>query len=135
LHNIAYSVADVREVQLAPNFYDAIVAVTILDHLSEKEGKKIAESIIDALKPDGFVFIEAFTVHDPAANAARKESATISETASFVQHYFDEGELAAWFSQLEMLLYEENMKYDDSHGEPHYHGLARLISKKRAISA
>jgi hypothetical protein len=22
------------------------------------------------------------------------------------------------------------MKYDDSHGEPHYHGLARLVGKK-----
>jgi cyclopropane fatty-acyl-phospholipid synthase-like methyltransferase len=60
LHTITYSVTDVREVQLAPNFYDAIVAVTILDHLTEKEGKKVAESIIDALKPDGFVF-QAFT--------------------------------------------------------------------------
>ncbi len=134
LHTITYSVADAREVQLTPNFYDAIVAVTILDHLTEKEGKKVAESIINALKPAGFVFIEAFTVHDPAANAARKESETISETASFVQHYFDEGELAAWFSQLETLLYEEIMKYDDSHGTPHYHGIARLIGRKRSAS-
>jgi len=31
---------------------------------------------------------------------------------------------------LETLKYEEFMKYDDSHGEPHYHGLARLIGKK-----
>jgi hypothetical protein len=40
------------------------------------------------------VFIEAFTVHDPVAKAAREEHEMISETASFVQHYFDEGELA-----------------------------------------
>src|SRR6266567_3012438 len=130
LDNIDGEVADVRTVQLTSNFYDAIVAVTILDHITEEEGKKVAESIIDALKPSGFVFIEAFTVHDPAANAAREEHETISETASFVQHYFDEGELADWFSTLETLKYEEFMKYDDSHGEPHYHGLARLIGKK-----
>ncbi len=78
----------------------------------------------------GFMFIEAFTVHDPVANAARKEHEMISETASFVQHYFDEGELATWFSTLDMLLYEEIMKYNDSHDEPHYHGLARLIARK-----
>ena len=130
LDTIDGEVADVRTVQLRTNFYDAIVAVTILDHISEEEGKTVSESIIDALKPGGFVFIEAFTVHDPAANAARKEHETISETASFVQHYFDEGELAAWFSTLDTLLYEEIMKYDDSHGEPHYHGLARLIGRK-----
>ena len=130
LDNIDGEVADVRTVQLTPNFYDAIVAVTILDHVTEEEGKKVAESLIDALKPGGFVFVEAFTIHDPAANAAREENETISETASFVQHYFDEGELAAWFSKLETLKYEEFMKHDDSHGEPHYHGLARLIGKK-----
>ena len=130
LDTIDYEIADVRTVQLTTNFYDTIVAVTILDHITEEEGKKVAEAIINALKPGGFVFIEAFTVHDPAANIAREEHETISETASFVQHYFDEGELAAWFTTLETLLYEEIMKYDDSHGEPHYHGLARLIGKK-----
>ncbi len=133
LDNIDCSVADVREFQLAPHFYDAIIAVTILDHITEEEGKKVAEAMIDALKPGGFVFIETFTIHDPSANAARKENETISETASFVQHYFDEGELASWFSKLETLRYEEFMKYDDSHGEPHYHGLARLIGKKGKI--
>ena len=130
MHTINYEVTDVRTVRLTPNFYDAIVAVTILDHITEEEGKKVAESIINALKPGAFVFIEAFTVHDPAANTARKEDETISETASFVQHYFDEGKLATWFSNLETLKYEEITKYDDSHGEPHYHGLARLIGKK-----
>ncbi|MFL5624135.1 MAG: class I SAM-dependent methyltransferase [Ktedonobacteraceae bacterium] len=130
LDTIDGEIADVRTVRLTTNFYDTIVAVTILDHIAEEEGKKVAESIIDALRPGGFVFIEAFTVHDPAANATRKENETISETASFVQHYFDEGELATWFSPLETLLYEEFMKYDDSHGEAHYHGLARLIGKK-----
>src|SRR5437016_9824950 len=74
LDNIDGEVADVRSVQLKPNHYDAIVAVTILDHISEEEGKKVAESIIDALKPGGYVFIEAFTIHDPAASAARKEN-------------------------------------------------------------
>jgi tellurite methyltransferase len=104
--------------------------VTILDHIPEEEGKKVAEALIDALKPGGFVFIEAFTVHDPAANVTKKENETMSETASFVQHYFDEGELAVWFSTLETLKYEEFVKFDDSHGEPHYHGLARFIGRK-----
>ncbi len=130
LDNIDGEIADVRNIRFTTNFYDAIVAVTILDHIAEEEGKKVAASIINALKPGGFVFIEAFTVHDPAANTARNEHETISETASFVQHYFDEGELANWFSTLETLKYEEFMKYDDSHGEPHYHGLARLFGKK-----
>ena len=133
LDNINGEVADVRTVRFKPNAYDAIVAVTILDHISEEEGKNVATSIIEALKPGGFVFIETFTIHDPAANVARKENETISETASFVQHFFDVGELADWFSKLETVLYEEIMKYDDSHGEPHYHGLARLIKKKKGI--
>jgi tellurite methyltransferase len=97
----------------------------------EAEGKKVAETMIDALKPGGFVFIEVFTTHDPVANTTKKENETISGTASFVQHFFEENELAAWFSPLETVCYEEFMKYDDSHGEPHYHGIARLIARKR----
>ena len=133
LDNITYTIADVRALALAPNFYYAIDAVNILDHITEEEGKKVAEAVITSLKPGGFLFIESFTIRDPAANMVRKEQETISETASFVQHYFDEGELAAWFSTLETVLYEEVMKYDDSHGAPHYHGLARLIARKRAV--
>jgi tellurite methyltransferase len=60
----------------------------------------------------------------------RKENETISKKASFVQPYFDEGKIADRFSKLETLLFEEIMKYDDTHGEPHYHGLARYIGKK-----
>src|SRR5579885_853958 len=89
LDNITYTVADVRTVQLTPNFYDAIVAATILDHISEAEGKKVAEAMIDALKAGGFVFVEVFTIHDPAASATKKENETISETASFVRHFLD----------------------------------------------
>jgi len=131
LNTFDCEVADVRTVQLKPNFYDAIVVVTILDHITEPESKRVAEAMIHALKPGGFIYIESFIIHDPAASAASRENETISETTSYVQHYFDEGKLAASFSRLETVLYEEIMKYDDSHGEPHYHGLARLIARKR----
>jgi tellurite methyltransferase len=73
LDSIDCEVADVRNVQLSTDFYEAIVAVTILDHITEEEGKAAAQAMIDSLKPGGFVFIEAFTVHDPAANASRKK--------------------------------------------------------------
>src|SRR6266702_1577602 len=98
LHTIDCSVADVRTVQPTPNAFDAIVAVTILDHITQEEGTKVAASLIDALKPGGFIFVETFTVHDPGAKVPKEEGKSISETASFVKHYFDEGELATWFS-------------------------------------
>ena len=60
----------------------------------------------------------------------KEEGETISEIASFVKHYFDDGELAAWFSQLETLHYKEEMVFDDTHGNPHYHGITHLISRK-----
>lgn len=133
LHNITYTVADVRTFQLTPNSYDAIIAATILNHLTEEEGKKVAESIIQALRPGGFVFIEVFTIHDPGAKLSRDVGESISETAMFVKHFFYEGELAMWFAELKTVLYEEIIKYDDSHGEPHYHGVARLIGKMSII--
>ena len=51
---------------------------------------------------------------------------------AYVQHY-DVGELAAWFSKLEMLKYEGCMKGDDSQGELHYDGLANLYKTRRCI--
>ncbi len=78
------------------------------------------------------MYIDVFTIHDPGAAQSRHIEApdTISETASFFKHYFDEGELATWFSRLETLQYTEEMIYDDTHGDPHFHGIARLISRK-----
>ncbi|HEX6557071.1 MAG TPA: hypothetical protein VF026_30185 [Ktedonobacteraceae bacterium] len=55
----------------------------------------------------------SFTVHDPAANATGEE-----------------GELADWFSKLEMLKYEEFMRYGDSYGGLHYDGLEGVIGRK-----
>jgi hypothetical protein len=78
------------------------------------------------------MYVDVFTIHDPGATQSRHCEATntISETASFIKHYFDEGDLAAWFSQLETLQYTEEMIYDDTHGNPHFHGVALLISRK-----
>jgi len=78
------------------------------------------------------MYVDVFTIHDPGATQSRHCEApnTISETASFVKHYFAEGELAVWFSQLEALQYTEEMIYDDTHGNPHFHGVARLIGRK-----
>src|SRR6266571_5285550 len=83
LDNIEYTVADARTLQLAPDLYDLIVAVTLLDHLTREEGKKVAESIIQALRPGGFVFIEVMTIHDPGAKTSREEGENMSETVSF----------------------------------------------------
>src|SRR5438270_3938529 len=47
LDNIDGEVADVRTVRLTTNFYNAIVAVTILDHVTEEEGQKVAASLIN----------------------------------------------------------------------------------------
>jgi tellurite methyltransferase len=79
-----------------------------------------------------FMYIDVFTIYDPGATQSRHCEATdtISETASFIKHYFAEGELAAWFSQLEALQYTEEMIYDDTHGNPCLRGVARLIGRK-----
>jgi tellurite methyltransferase len=78
------------------------------------------------------MYVDVFTIHDPGATRSRHREATntISETVTFIKHYFGEGELAVWFSQLETLQYTEEMIYDDMHGNPHFHGIARLIGRK-----
>ncbi len=139
LHNICNiypTVADATKWVPKPQYYEAIVAATLLDHLTKEDGFQVAQMILTSLKPDGFAFVEVFTCHDPGALAESERSVVgnASDTAYFIKHYFDDGELAEWFSPLEFLLYEEKKELDESHGTPHYHGTARMIGRKKRSS-
>lgn len=128
LHNLPVRgiVADVREFTIAPQYYDLICAVTILDHLLPDAAVRLAHSIYEGLVEGGVLFAEVFTVDDPGY----AQMAGASETAQFVRHYFNKGELRNLFSKLNILRYEENNEIDSSHGEPHVHGVAILLAKK-----
>jgi 2-polyprenyl-3-methyl-5-hydroxy-6-metoxy-1,4-benzoquinol methylase len=125
--NVAGKVADLAGLELEPERYRLIVANTSLDHLGANEGEALARQMAAALEPGGYLFVSVFMVNDPGCDA---QGRVASETASYVKHYYQSGELRRQFSALILLAYQEEYALDVGHGQPHYHGIARLFARR-----
>ncbi|MDA3898031.1 MAG: class I SAM-dependent methyltransferase [Desulfobacteraceae bacterium] len=138
-HNLPISakVIDIEDFVFGENQFDIIVAATVLDHLSEKLRLSTIKGIKKALKPDGTLYINVFTVSDPGYIRRQKgpeesNAANISDTAECMEYYFDSNELKSLFCDFHILYYYEGIEPDLSHGNPHDHGWACLLAKKPA---
>ena len=108
--------------------YDAIIAITVLEHIPGSQRAELVSRIRDCLTPGGIVVATTFMGDDPGAT--RKESEPFSETADHVNSYLQSGELRALFDGFSMIEYFEHRKLDTSHGQPHYHSIAEMIGCK-----
>lgn len=137
VENIMCLCEDIRNFQIELKRYGFIVASTVLDHLERTEGDRIIEKLKRGLKSGGYAYVSTFTTKDPGYLVMRArgrqgtttEQSRISETAQFVKTYFEEGELKRKFSDCDIIFYEESVEEDRSHGQPHQHGIARLICR------
>lgn len=120
-------VADMAQVSIEPDRFQLIVANTSLDHLPAAQGDRLAQAMIAGLAPGGYLFVSVFMVSDPGNDA---QGRTASETASYVQHYYQQDELRRQFEGLTLLAYQEEYALDVGHGAPHYHGIARLFARR-----
>lgn len=125
--DVTAEVADIEKFSITKNHYQLIVANTLLDHLLAEQSDVTAQEIIDGLAPGGFLFVSVFTINDPGYNA---QGRTVSETATHVKHYYQSDELLKQFANLTLLSYQEEYWLDEGHGEPHYHGMARMFAQK-----
>jgi tellurite methyltransferase len=107
--------------------FDALLAITVLEHIPRSERRALAYRLTRALKPGGFVLIKVFLDDDPGAQSSRTD---VSETAGFVVDYFRAGELRELFSHLQLLEYREFRWEDLTHGPAHTHSAAELIARK-----
>lgn len=119
--------ADIREFEPMENHFQFIVANTSIDHLSPQDCYSVAENMISSLAPGGFLFVSVFMVTDPGYNS---QGRTVSETAGHVRHFYQTNELAQQFKSMGLLSYQEEYWLDQGHGQPHYHGMARLFAQK-----
>jgi tellurite methyltransferase len=120
--NIIGEVSNMTDFDIAPNFYNLIVANTSLDHLSVEDGNRVAQDMIRGLALGGYIFVSVFMTSDPGK----------SETAEHVKHYYHTGELRKQFNDLLLLSYQEEMWMDTEHGDPHYHSMARLFAQRKS---
>ncbi len=112
--------------------HDVVVAATILDHLEEPARRRTRDGMVNALKPEGLIYANVFTTHDPGYRAAADPETRegVSDTSFGMAHYFAPGELKSCFPELTILYYYEGVEKDTSHGRPHHHGWASLIARK-----
>jgi SAM-dependent methyltransferase len=110
---------DVRELMLPPGKYSLILASAILHFIKPTDLWTLADWIVTALAPGGFLIVEALTMDDPGYGALRDSGAMQIEPNTFamsssgdVIHYFAPGELQRTFSTLDVLLYEETRRRD-----------------------
>ncbi|MGB7343293.1 MAG: class I SAM-dependent methyltransferase [Pirellulaceae bacterium] len=131
---VTTQLADIREMTLEPNSYGAIVATTILDHISAPDAAQAWQQITESLTDHGMLYVEVHTTEDPGSELEPGVSsdAPVSETAGAVINYFQPNQLAQWAvaekSQLRILRYEERLEWDYTHGPEHLHGKAILLA-------
>jgi len=135
---ISAEVIDIEDFVFEKNKFDIIVAATVLDHLCRELRHKTINSIKKALKPEGTLYINVFTVSDPGylkrQNAASEtDPENISDTAECIEYYFNSNELKSLFRDFNILYYYEGIEPDLSHGQPHDHGWACLLARKPAL--
>ncbi len=113
--------------------FDIVVAATILDHLNREDRLEAVKGIVRSLRPGGLLYADVFTTQDPGFLIRERSSRgrlRVSETAGFVTHYFEPGELKDLFSSMEIIMYREFEEEDLSHGQPHDHGWAILLARR-----
>jgi SAM-dependent methyltransferase len=128
---------DVRELEIPPGSFDAVVATTVLDHIPMNDASELWRKIAAAVTDEGFLFVEVHTTEDPGCGrvVGRFADAPVSETADAVINYFEPNQLlrlaCETASNLRVLRYEERHEWDYTHGPEHLHGKAILLAVRR----
>lgn len=109
------------------NKFDFILASTSLEHMEFEYLQEAIRKIKNILNIGGYVYIVVFTEKDPGY---LKDIENASECSLFIKHYFKENELKNYFNDFDIIYYNEYLKEDTTHGNPHYHGKAKIFAKK-----
>ena len=126
--------ADIRSVEIPVASFDAVVAVTVLDHIPSSDATELWRRMAAAVTENGFLFVEVHTKEDPGYDKplGQCKNGAVSETAGAVINYFDPNQLlriaCAAESNLRVLHYEERHEWDYTHGPEHLHGKAILLA-------
>ncbi len=126
--------ADVRDIDMPPSKFAAIVATTVLDHIPATDAFHVWKRMAAAITDAGFLYVHVHTTEDPGSDQPPgiHSRAPVSETAAEVINYFAPNQLAEWATnpeaRLRILRYEERLEWDRTHGHEHLHGKAVLLA-------
>ena len=119
---------DAREFDYQPNSFNLVVAVTLFDHLPQKDVLPLFNKVSSSIKPGGVLFTKVHTIKDPGKTNGKEKA---SELSWAIQHYFEPGELKNLLQKdFKINKYIEYDDLDESHGHPHNHNFAMSIARK-----
>lgn len=111
-----------------PSSFDAVIGITILDHLEFKDHNLVIQSITTALRPGGLLVLEMHSDRDPGFCGESNSSSEFVKAIRSVStsNYLLTKFLAGW----RILAYSDREEKDLDHGDPHDHGFVTIIAKK-----
>lgn len=118
--------SDFLSISESLNDVGLISCFTSLDHMDTSYLLITISEIKRILNKFGYVFITAYTQKDPGYSGTNN----VSDCYKFVKHFFEEDELANYFSDFNILEYELRTIWDKSHGTPHEHSFVSMLANK-----
>lgn len=121
-------VADVASTELGVGTFDAVIGITILDHLDQSGYEMLIERAGRALKVGGVVAWEMHSDRDPGLNGHGVERSEFSSAIESVasRNILLKPYLRGW----RVLAYSDRIELDTDHGAPHHHGFCTLLAQK-----
>jgi cyclopropane fatty-acyl-phospholipid synthase-like methyltransferase len=121
-------VADVALREFPARSFDAVVGVTVLDHLERDIRDALLRRLMTYLRSNGLIVVEAHSDRDPSLDPAGGE---VSEFASAIRSHFRANELLSPFIRpgWRVLSYSDRRELDTDHGSPHHHGFVSIIAQ------
>lgn len=105
---VSFVEADICRLPFEDESFDAVCAIHILEHLSEKDRIQSKNEICRVLKPEGFLAVLVFSIDDMRfGKGTEVEKNTFSRGNGIDYHYFTDNELESMFSQLKLVNMEE----------------------------
>ncbi len=106
--NISFVEADVCSLPFEDKSFDAVCAIHVLEHLSEKNRIQSQIEICRVLRPEGFLAVRVFSTDDMRfGKGVEVEENTFARGNGIFYHYFTNIELESMFSQLKLVNLEE----------------------------
>lgn len=136
--NIKAVESDISSFDYWNDRYDLILILNVLHFFNFQQAKQIIGNAIESLNKNGLIYLQVFSINDPAfkklsnKNLLTEEKNTFfkKETNSFI-HFFEKEELIKIFSQYDILKFEEFFKKDNHPPQgKHEHRLIKMLVRK-----
>lgn len=120
-------VVSVQDWQAPEHPVDALIGITVLDHIPPEAHESLFRKIEQSVRSGGYVALEMHSDRDPSQNSI----AAVSEFSSAIKSWSHANYLIERFSSAwRVLSYSDRIELDSDHGPIHTHGFCTIVALK-----